>query len=99
MGIENWGKKGMPPIHINVLDRQIIKGSDTSEIQIIFIEGSHPHLGKLHRGWYGEETIVIKKVFQKRGLNNEKIVKDEFYINNFLLSDKGRETLRHKKPI
>ncbi len=55
---ENWGKYGMPPQIITVLDRQIVGDYPSSTTYKVYILGYHPHLGKLHRGWQGQETIV-----------------------------------------
>ena len=59
---ENWGLQGMPPIYIEVLDRHILRKSNAFESQRMWIRCHHPHLGKLHYGWSGAETIVEKSV-------------------------------------
>ena len=59
---ENWGLQGMPPIYFEVLDRHILSKNKGFERQLMWIKGHHPHLGKLHYGWSGPETIVEKSI-------------------------------------
>lgn len=81
--VENWGKPGMPPIFVRVLDRQVLEQSEsgTFKREIVYIKGYHPHLGKLHNGWSGAETIVEREVFKP------------------LLTVDAKETSRILKPI
>ena len=59
---ENWGRPGMPPIWVDVLDRQVVRSGKSMEHQVIYVRGHHQHLGKLHQGWSGPETIVERNV-------------------------------------
>jgi hypothetical protein len=63
---ENWGKEGMPPVWVEVLDKKIIKNNNGLSIERSWIKGDHPHLGKLHNGWQGNETIVDRLLISYR---------------------------------
>ena len=64
MGIENWAHDNRSVENVDVLDRQVSKKFGSLEHQVIYIRGHHPHLGRLHWGWSGEETIVEKDVIK-----------------------------------
>jgi hypothetical protein len=46
---ENFSQPPMPPKYHNVLNSEIL------------VDEHHPHLGKLHKGWSGDETIVFRE--------------------------------------
>lgn len=64
---ENWGYRGMPPIYIDVLHREVTYQSEAFQTETIYIKGYHPHLGKPHQGWQGAETIVQREVIKPNG--------------------------------
>jgi hypothetical protein len=58
---ENFGTPGMPPIWYDVLHRQTEQKRGVT-IEVTWVSGFHPHLGKLHHGWSGPETIVRREI-------------------------------------
>ena len=57
MTIENWAKSpGLPPFEVDVLSRKPL-GCE----EIVWVKGTLPHLGILHKGWSGDETIIFRR--------------------------------------
>ena len=72
---ENWAKnKKLPPIYIEVLDRKTLGKTKTEEI--VFAQGSMPHLGYPYKGWSGPETLIFRR---KRTTGEWQIVKKEIF--------------------
>lgn len=61
---ENWGHKGMPPIYVDVLHREVVHESDTFRSEVVYIRGDHKHLGKYNAGWTGHETVVRREIIK-----------------------------------
>jgi hypothetical protein len=58
---ENFSQPPMPPKYHNVLNSEILVDDPEYVLVKSFVEGHHPHLGKLHKGWSGDETIVFRE--------------------------------------
>lgn len=55
----------MPPRYVDVLYREVKPGMHPDfQSEVVYISGSHPHLGKPHQGWSGQETIVKREIYQ-----------------------------------
>jgi hypothetical protein len=61
---ENWARKGMPPVHVDVKHRIVDLESDSTKSETLWIAGHHPYWGKTIGGWSGDETLVKRFIIK-----------------------------------
>ena len=86
MGKENWGEHGMPPIMVEVLHREILADNNSSYKEKVYIKGHKIHLGVLHQGWQGEETIVMRE----RRNGKVRLIKDDLLLRLSLVGSRQK---------
>lgn len=77
---ENWGRPGMPPLNYEILDRWVRYDSETYRAETVFVQGYHPHLGKIQQGWSGTETVVEREIIKGPGPGMEMVEGVEYPI-------------------
>lgn len=62
---ENWARKGLAPVMVDVRHRTIDFESDISQAETVWAAGHYPHWGKPIDGWSGQETVIKRYIIKK----------------------------------